>query len=498
MKETFEDNLKSAKEQEAHDVQVFLELKAAKEEEITAGQQQVDTKSTELATTNESVATARQDVEDTQNSLAADDEYLLMVKEKCATTDKEWTERQKTRQEEITAVSEAISVLSSDDARDNFTKTFNPSSFVQVNMVQRKSVKKSQTQASNRLASAILADLSSAKKVKAASGAVKLEALEKVLTSLDGMVTELKEEEREESQKRDFCVESLHENEKEVGSWERKQNLSHEMVGELDSSISNLQTQIVELRKENEEMQTQLKRAGEDREKEHQEFSETIADQRTTRKLLSQAVATLKSFYDRKNAENAAIKASNAESASRDADIAAGRAQPAQFVQIRQVQEPASGDMSDPEAVQSLKGADAPGGFSDYKKSGGAIGVVSLLEEIIHSTEVLEQEVQHMEQESVEAYKTLQTETQRGIEKNNRQLTNNELNISHTKQDLEDAKAEVTDAVKALERAQNEGSDLHRDCDFLMRNFDVRVAARQEELDALAQAKAILSGADFA
>ena len=32
-------------------------------------------------------------------------------------TDKEWEERQKTRQEEMQAVSEALSVLSSDDAR---------------------------------------------------------------------------------------------------------------------------------------------------------------------------------------------------------------------------------------------------------------------------------------------------------------------------------------------------------------------------------------------
>jgi len=132
MRETFEQNLQSSKEQEANDQKVFLELKAAKQEEISAGQQQVDSKSNELASTNEAVATARQDIQDTQNSLAADDEYLLMVKEKCAETDKEWVERQKTRQEEITAVSEAISILSSDDARDNFTKTFPDNTRVRV------------------------------------------------------------------------------------------------------------------------------------------------------------------------------------------------------------------------------------------------------------------------------------------------------------------------------------------------------------------------------
>ena len=42
-------------------------------------------------------------------------------------TDSEWEERQKTRQLEMEACSKALAVLSSDDAHDLFTKTFNPS-----------------------------------------------------------------------------------------------------------------------------------------------------------------------------------------------------------------------------------------------------------------------------------------------------------------------------------------------------------------------------------
>ena len=44
-------------------------------------------------------------------------------------TDAEFEERTKTRQEEIQAVSQALAILSSDDAHDTFTSTFN---FVQV------------------------------------------------------------------------------------------------------------------------------------------------------------------------------------------------------------------------------------------------------------------------------------------------------------------------------------------------------------------------------
>jgi hypothetical protein len=53
--------------------------------------------------------------------------YLLMVKSTCSESNDEWKVRQQTRQEEITAVNEALGVLSNDDAHDMFTKTFNPS-----------------------------------------------------------------------------------------------------------------------------------------------------------------------------------------------------------------------------------------------------------------------------------------------------------------------------------------------------------------------------------
>merc|ERR1712013_849792 len=66
------------------------------------------------------------DIEDTKKSLSADEEFLMMLKEKCSMTDKGWEERQKTRQLEMEAVSKALAVLSGDDAHDLFTRTFNP------------------------------------------------------------------------------------------------------------------------------------------------------------------------------------------------------------------------------------------------------------------------------------------------------------------------------------------------------------------------------------
>merc|ERR1712061_821293 len=107
----------------------YEDLKAAKEAEIAAGQAQIDTKTQGLADTDEKLAQAKEDIEDTRNSLAADEKFLMMLKEKCQMTDKEWEERQKTRQLEMEAVSKALAILSGDDAHDLFTRTFNPALF---------------------------------------------------------------------------------------------------------------------------------------------------------------------------------------------------------------------------------------------------------------------------------------------------------------------------------------------------------------------------------
>merc|ERR1719491_374288 len=40
-------------------------------------------------------------------------------------------------------------------------------------------------------------------------------------------------------------------------------------------------------------------------------------------------------------------------------------------------------------------------------------------------------------------------------------------------------------------------SGIHGECDFIIKYFDVRQKSRAEEMDAMEEAKAILSGADF-
>merc|ERR1719414_1471749 len=50
--------------------------------------------------------------------------------------------------------------------------------------------------------------------------------------------------------------------------------------------------------------------------------------------------------------------------------------------------------------------------------------------------------------------------------------------------------------IQLMETVQVLGN-LHSECDWLLQYFDVRKAARTDEIEALGKAKAVLSGADY-
>merc|ERR1719240_1561967 len=204
MKESFESNLSASQKEEMQNQAAYEDLKAAKEEEIKAGQDQKDTKTQELADTDQSLAQAKQDLEDTRNSLSADQKFLMNLKETCQMTDAEWEERQKARQEEIQACSEALAILSSDDAHDTFTRTFN---FLQVSREQayskREAAAKVLFSAAKAYANPQLATLATQ---------VRLDAFTKVKAAIDEMVTALLKEKEDEIKHKDFCTDGLNQN----------------------------------------------------------------------------------------------------------------------------------------------------------------------------------------------------------------------------------------------------------------------------------------------
>merc|ERR1719463_967686 len=172
-----------------------------------------------------------------------------MLKEKCSMTDSEWEERQKTRQLEMEAVSKALAVLSSDDAHDLFTKTFNPS-FVQK---ESRSNSERRGQASKLLRS--IAKKVGNPRLATLAEAVQLDAFTRVKKAIDDMVAQLLKEKEDEIKHKDFCTDEFNTNELQTEKKERSKSDLEAKIADLESTIKQLTEAIETLKSEVSELQ---------------------------------------------------------------------------------------------------------------------------------------------------------------------------------------------------------------------------------------------------
>merc|ERR1719199_1849873 len=219
-------------------------------------------------------------------------------------------------------------------------------------------------------------------------------------------------------------------------------------------TIKQLTEAIDTLKSEVAENQVQLKRAGEDREKENKEFQATVADQRATQKLLNAALNVLKGFYDKKAA-----------------------------AALVQTQQPA--------------GPPPPPGFEAYKKNAAAGGVMGMITQIINDAKAMEAEAIRSEEDAQKAYEDFVKDTNNSIEEKSKDIVNKSETKAKAEADLVEATKDKEAVMLELEQLANYKAELHSSCDFVMKNFEIRQTARDEEIEALKQAKAILSGAKF-
>merc|ERR1719393_162622 len=126
-----EAELKEAIAAEEKSVAGFADLKASKEKEIEMATEAIETKMARDGELAVSVVQTADALEDAKEEAADTQKFLATLEKDCATKEQAMAERTKMRNMEITAISEAITILNDDDSLDVFKKTL-PSSFVQT------------------------------------------------------------------------------------------------------------------------------------------------------------------------------------------------------------------------------------------------------------------------------------------------------------------------------------------------------------------------------
>merc|ERR1719443_637041 len=218
----------------------FQNLKAAKMKEIDAATDLKNHKSEELAQCTQDDANAHQDLEDTKNAMSADQKFLMELKKNCAIADKEYAERSKMRSDEIVALSEALKMLTDEDARDLFGRA---TSFLQINTVSSNQAKSTaQNSARFRAVTRILQIAKKTKNFQLAALAVstQLDAFTKVKEAMDKFLVELKKQQKDEYEKNDFCKAEIDANEDQTKVKNREKDDLEDKHAELENTITVL------------------------------------------------------------------------------------------------------------------------------------------------------------------------------------------------------------------------------------------------------------------
>merc|ERR1719261_1184232 len=229
---------------------------------------------------------------------------------------------------------------------------------------------------------------------------------------------------------------------------EQKEDLEA-LIEKLTKLVKKLSEEIAAANAQIAETETAILKASQVREGENAEFQTTVADQRATQDILNKALGKLKEFY--KGAKGGA------------------------FAQ-RATQEP-------------------PVKFNSYKKNAGASPVIGMIEQIIEDSKALESEAVAGETEAQASYEKFVKDSNAVIKQLSDSVASKTKAKSTAAQDSEQAKSDLGSAVGELESLALTAEDLHGECDWVLKNFAARQKARLDEIEAIGQAKAILSGA---
>jgi len=467
MKEEFENNLSQAQKDEMKASAAFADLSASKNAQLSTAKDKLDSLEENYAANLKALADAEEDYELSTGKRASDVEFLRNLKLTCGDLDKQWAERSATRGAEIKAVGEALSVLTDDDNREHLAKT--------VSLLQLRSVSDSVSQLRRSNAMAVLRtamrdpgfktdDLMAAWNLRSMGGARKelatlavsmqLDSFTKVKQMMDKMVVDLKAEQSEEVSFKANCETEFSTNEKTTFTKKDEKADLEANIESLGKLIATLREEIAAAKTGIADSEVAIQKASQTREKENSEFQTTIGDQRATQAILTKALAKLQAFYGKKAA----------------ALLAAG----------------------------SSSSQEPPVKFNKMKSNAGSSGVMGLLEQIIEDSAALEKEAVAGENEAQASYESFVKESNAIIANLSSAVTSKSKSVSSSEVELEQAKADLNSTDEEIGSLEQFRADLHQQCDFVTKNFNIRQAARLQEIEAIQRAKAILSGSDDA
>merc|ERR1719305_1659143 len=267
------------------------------------------------------------------------------------------------------------------------------------------------------------------------AASAQLDAFTEVKELIDKMVAELTKQQADEVAHRDFCIEELNSNKRSTAAaYDKKDSLEAEQAA-LTKSIEKLTKDIDASKAAVKEMMNQMKRASETREAENADFQTTVSDHRVMSMILNKALDRMKQVYA-----------------------------------LLQQQKPGA-----PHTQTSATRTDpgnGPAKFKKMEKNAGGGRVVAMLEEVLADTKKTEDQAMASEADSQSAYENFMKDSNKFILKTSQAISDMTGARATAKEELSMAKTDFSQTMTELEGLDQTNADLHKSCDYVLKNFE--------------------------
>jgi len=139
----------------------------------------------------------------------------------------------------------------------------------------------------------------------------------------------------------------------------------------------------------------------------------------------------------------------------------------------------------------------APETAGAHKKSGAGMGAVGLLNTLIAEVKAQQTAETKEEDDSQAEFDEFSNDSKGAKESKKKDILSMEASMSRLEETLLDAKTVHGQTQDEIDAVISKEHALHEECDFLMQNYDEIKKARNDELESITNAIAILSGANF-
>merc|ERR1712050_307851 len=444
----------------------------------------------------------KDDLDDTQSALAEDQAFLADLEKSCSTKTAEWEERSKTRAEELVALGDTIKVLNDDDALELFKQTLpsSSSSLLQVTSAAprqlealsaiRASVQKATVQDKPGLELLVLALIG---KKAATSG-----GFDKVIQMIDNMVGILKSEQDDDDHKKEYCAAQFDTSDDKKKALERSVAGEEASIAEAKEAIATLSQEIAALEAGISALDKAVADATAQRKEENAEYKALVASDTAATEVLEFAKNRLNKFYNPKlykpPPEVELSRGDRIYSNMGNADGLLTTAAPGGiantgvtvFAQV---------------SAHTRRAAPAPPpdtGGAYATKSQENTGVIAMIDLLIKDLAKEMTEAETEEKDAQSDYEQMMSDSAAKRTVDSKSLTEKGSAKADTEAKLQALASVKESSGKELMATMKYISSLHAECDWLLQYFDVRKEARAGEVESLKNAKAVLSGADYA